>query len=431
MDKNLKTTPLNKWHISKGANMADFGGFDMPLWYETGVKNEHLAVLKSAGIFDTSHMACINVKGKDSFELLNYCFTREMKDLKKGQCIYGAFLDVNGHCMDDAIIYKFNDNFFMICINAGMGSAIAHHLDSNKTNNSDVNIEDLSGKIAKMDIQGKNCAIILAKLIKNPDIILKKMPYFSFKGHFDKSQFDNSGSEKFNVQLLDGTPILLSRSGYTGEFGFEIFIRSDAIVKLWEDILKEGDQFDITACGLAARDSLRTGAGLPLSHQDIGSWTFVNHPWEFALAYNHDKTGFTKNFLGADALLSDNNDSFIYPFVGDSLRKVTPGENTHVIDQTGKTIGKVLTCVTDMGITWYNGKIISINSQNIPEDLKIKGLSCGFIMVNEKFDISNNNHISLILKEKKRTIKVKIVKNIRPDRTARIKLKYPKGQKLT
>ena len=419
MNKNLKTTPLHKWHISQGANMADFGGFDMPLWYDTGVKNEHLAVLKSAGIFDTSHMACITVKGKDSFELLNYCFTREIQKLNTGQCIYGAFLDSNGHCIDDAIIYKFSDVFFMICVNAGMGTNIAHHLDSNKTNNSDVNIKDLSGKIAKMDIQGKNCARILAKLIKNPDIILKKMPYFSFKGHFDESQFDKSGSEKFNVQLLDGTPVLLSRSGYTGEFGFEIFIRSDKIVKLWEDILKEGEQFEITACGLAARDSLRTGACLPLSHQDIGNWTFVNHPWEFALAFNHDKTGFIKNFLGADALLSDNNDSFIYPFVGDSLRKVTPGENTHVIDQTGKIIGKVLTCVTDMGITWHNGKIISINSHNIPEDLKIKGLSCGFVMVNEKFDISNNNYIPLTLKEKKRTIKIKIVKDIRPDRTAR------------
>jgi len=335
MNKNLKTTPLNRWHV----------------------------------------------KGNDSFELLNYCFTREIKDLKKGQCIYGAFLDINGHCLDDAIIYKFNTNFFMICINAGMGSAIAHHLDLNKTDNCDVIIEDLSGKIAKMDIQGKNSARILGKLIKHPDVILKKMPYFSFKGHFDKSHFENSGSEKFNVQLLDGTPILLSRSGYTGEFGFEIFIRSDAIVKLWEEILKAGEQFDITACGLAARDSLRTGAGLPLSHQDIGSWTFVNHPWEFALAYNHDKTGFTKKFLG-------------------------------------------VTCVTDMGITWHSGKIVSINSQNLPEDLKIKGLSCGFVMVNEKFDISSNNHISLTLKEKKRAIKVKIVKDIRPDRTARINFEF-------
>ena len=76
MTTRLETTPLNDWHKEQGANMANFGGYDMPLWYETGVKNEHLAVLTSAGIFDTSHMACINVSGNDSFDLINYCFTR-------------------------------------------------------------------------------------------------------------------------------------------------------------------------------------------------------------------------------------------------------------------------------------------------------------------------------------------------------------------
>ena len=426
MAKCLKTTPLHKWHKSANANMADFGGFDMPLWYETGVKNEHLGVLKSAGIFDTSHMACIIVKGKGSFELINYCFTRDIAKLKTGQCIYGAFLDINGHCMDDAIIYKFDHDFFMICVNAGMGAAIASHLDSNRIKGLDVNIEDLSGKIAKIDIQGTNSARILSKLIKNPDMVFKQMPYFSFKGNFDESLFHKygfykSGSKKLNVQLKDGTPLLLSRSGYTGEFGFEIFISPSAIVKLWRDILKTGEKFGITACGLAARDSLRTGACLPLSHQDIGNWKFINHPWDFALAFNKDKTSFTKKFLGSDALLSHNNDSFTYPFVGDSLRKIAPGDNTQVIDGKGNIIGKVLTCVTDMGITWHNDTIISINSQNIPDDLKIKGLSCGFVMVNKKLNAGSSldNNFPLTLKEGKRAIKVCIVKDIRPDRTAR------------
>jgi aminomethyltransferase len=422
MTQCLKTTPLHQWHKSVGANMADFGGFEMPLWYETGVKNEHLGVLKSAGIFDTSHMACINVKGKDSFELINYCFTRDISQLKSGRCIYGAFLDINGHCIDDAIIYKFSDNFFMICINAGMGTVIENHLYANIVKNSDISIEDLSGKIAKMDIQGKDCLKILSKIIKNPDMIFKKMPYFSFKGNFDKSQFYKTGSEISDVQLLDGTPVLLSRSGYTGEFGFEIFILADAIVNLWEDILKAGQKFDIMPCGLASRDSLRTGACLPLSHQDIGNWKFINHPWEFALSFNKDKTSFTKKFLGDDTLLSDSDKAvYIYPFAGDSLRKITPGENSEVINEHGKVIGKVLTCVTDMGIAWYNGSIISINSPNTPEDFKIKGLSCGFIMVSEKLDINDSCDCNekLTLQEGKRSIKVNVVKDIRPDRTAR------------
>ncbi len=419
MVNSLKTTPLHKWHTSANANMADFGGFNMPLWYETGVKNEHLAVLKSAGIFDTSHMACINVRGKDSFKLLNYCFTRDLASLVPGRCIYGAFLDINGHCLDDAIIYQFSDSFFMICVNAGMGETIARHLLANQKN-LDVDIEDISGKIAKLDIQGINSARILSKLIKNPDMVFNKISYFSFKGNFNESIFGES-----LVQSLDRTPILLSRSGYTGEFGFEIFINPNTIVKLWKDILSAGRDYGITACGLAARDSLRTGACLPLSHQDIGNWKFINHPWEFALPFNKDKTSFSKEFLGSHALLPNDYDLFVYPFAGDSLRKILPGKNTQVIDDKNKVIGRVLTCVTDMGIGWKDGSIVSINSQNLPEDFKIKGLSCGFVMVSKKIDassVNNESNTRLILKDGKRAIKVTIVRNIRPDRTARIKL---------
>ncbi|MBU8910423.1 MAG: aminomethyltransferase family protein [Desulfobacterales bacterium] len=412
MNTCLKTTSLNEWHKTAGANMADFGGFDMPLWYDTGVKNEHLGVLKSAGIFDTSHMACINVNGNDAFELINYCFTRDIATLKQGRCVYGAFLNSEGHCIDDAIIYKFSDVFFMICVNAGMGSAIAQHLDANKKSLS-VTIEDLSRKIAKMDIQGINSARILSKVIQNPDTVFDKMPYFSFKGNFNESVSGQS-----EVRLLDNTPVLLSRSGYTGEFGFEIFLNPDAIVKLWKDILSAGEDFGITACGLASRDSLRAGACLPLSHQDIGSWKFINHPWDFALPYNKDKTSFTKKFLGADALSPEKTDSFTYPFAGDSLRKVPAGENTHVIDETGKVIGKVLTCATDMGISRHEGNIVSIGSKNLPQGLKIKGISCGFIMVSKKLKTG----MTVTLKEGKRKITAVIVTDIRPDRTARKKI---------
>ena len=392
--------------------MADFGGFDMPLWYKTGVKTEHLAVLTSAGIFDTSHMACILVTGKESFKLINYCFTRDISKLDPGRCVYGAFLTMDGHCLDDAIVYKYSDVFFMICVNAGMGAAIAGHLNENKAG-LEVSIEDLTGKIAKMDIQGINSAKIISKLIHNPEKIFNPLPYFSFKGNFNESLLGESA-----VKLSGGTPILLSRSGYTGEFGFELFLNPEAIVKLWKDVLAAGEEFKVTACGLAARDSLRTGACLPLSHQDIGHWKFKNHPWEFALPYTLDKTSFTKYFLGEKALLAQNGDSFIYPFAGESLRKVTAGEETKVTDKTGAVIGKVLTCATDMGITWYEGKIISINSGNLPSDIKIKGLSCGFVMVSKRLDPG----VTLTLTEGKRTITATIVTDIRPDRTARKKI---------
>jgi len=412
MNTSLKTTSLHQWHQNAGANMADFGGFDMPLWYESGVKNEHLAVLKSAGIFDTSHMACINVDGLDSFDLLNFCFTRDLTVLKKGRCVYGAFLDEQGHCIDDAIVYKFGDTQFMICVNAGMGAVVAGHLNSQKKQ-LDLSIEDLSGKVAKMDIQGKNSARILSMLIKNPEIVFDKMPYFSFKGHFSSEFTDGE-----KVTLVDGTPILLSRSGYTGEFGFEIFLDPSAIVSLWKDTLNAGVKLGITACGLGARDSLRAGACLPLSHQDIGPWKFINHPWDFALPYTKDKTNFTKDFFGAKGLTPANDDKFVYPFVGDNLRKVNAGKNTQVLDKNQENIGQVLTCATDMGIGWFAKNIISINTPDLPKDLKIKGISCGFVMVSKPLEPG----VKLHLKEGKRSIEVTIVTDIRPDRTARMKL---------
>ena len=127
---------------------------------------------------------------------------------------------------------------------------------------------------------------------------------------------------------------------------------------------------------------------------------------------------FTKNFLGADALLPDKDDLFTYPFVGDSLRKVSTGDNTHVIDETEQIIGKVLTCVTDMGIGWHEGDILSICTKNLPENIKLKGISCGFVMVSKKLAPG----MTVTLKEGKRTLTATIVTDIRPDRTARKKL---------
>jgi aminomethyltransferase len=414
MNNRLKTTPLHPWHLDAGANMADFGGYDMPLWYETGVKNEHLAVLTSAGIFDTSHMACILVDGKDAFSLLNFCFTRDLTSLVEGRCVYGAFLNEKGHCLDDAIVYQFSDTAFMVCVNAGMGGTIAGHLNTHKKD-LDAVVTDLSGRIAKMDIQGIDSARILSNLIQSPDQVFDRMPYFSFKGHFDPGH-PGAGA----VKLKNGTPVLLSRSGYTGEFGFEIFLAPDAIVSLWQDVLDAGKESGMTACGLGARDSLRAGACLPLSHQDIGHYKFMNHPWDFALPYNSDKSGFTKAFLGEEALVPEKNDVYVHPFAGDSLRKVTAGEATGVFDSNQEQIGHVLTCATDMGITWHDGQIVSINTPGLPENIKIKGIACGFVMVSKQLAPGT----SLTLKEGKRSIGVTIVTDIRPDRTARKKLSH-------
>ncbi|MBF0257525.1 MAG: aminomethyl transferase family protein [Desulfamplus sp.] len=422
METTLKTTQLNSWHRANGANMANFGGFDMPLWYETGVKLEHLAVVESAGIFDTSHMACVMVTGKDALNLLQLCHTRDLDSLKNGRCVYGAILNEKGHVIDDAIVYRFDETSYMVCVNAGMGTTVASHFQNHKSSliagherPVEVTVTDLSEKVSKMDIQGKNSAKILKKVLHNPDTLFEKMPYFSFKG-------DLSADSK--ARLKNGTPLLLSRSGYTGEFGFEMFISPDAIVQLWQDILEAGKEYNLIACGLGARDSLRAGSVLPLSHQDVGNWKFVNTPWSFALPYDSDKSGFTKTFIGSEALLSSENSKnengtrYTFAFVGQDLRKIGAGSDSQVIDGNGKAIGTVLTCATDMAIGWHNNKIYSIASPDLPEGFKAKGISCGFVLVDRKLDIGTK----LVLQEKNRKINVTIVDDVRPHRTARGKI---------
>ena len=179
---------------------------------------------------------------------------------------------------------------------------------------------------------------------------------------------------------------------------------------MWDSLLEKGRPYNLIPCGLGARDSLRAGACLPLSHQDIGDFPFIHHPWDFALPFNDDKTLFTKDFLGAAALLSIQTPRFTYAFVGDSLRKVGTGETTRVLEKGGNAIGRVLTCATDMAISWVDNAIVSINSQDLPGDTKIKGLSCGFIRVDRPLSLGSR----LTLQEAKRSIDVTVVEDIRP-----------------
>ena len=410
MSDPLKTTPLYDWHLSHGANMADFAGYAMPLWYESGVKLEHLAVLSSAGMFDTSHMAVVSVRGEHALALLQYCFTRDIAALQQGRCAYGAFLDNNGHCIDDALVYYFGGEEYLVCSNAGMGAVITGHLRAHSEKLAVV-VEDLSGRVAKIDIQGKDAARVLAPLLQNSGSVLAEMPFFSFKGRLD------AGSD---VMLSDGTRIMLSRTGYTGEFGFEIFLASDAVLPLWEALLQAGSKYGVLPCGLAARDSLRAGAVLPLSHQDIGSWKFINHPWPFALSLSTEREGFAKDFVGREALEAGS-DLYTYPFVGTTLRKVASGGIAVVLDQDGSELGRVLSCATDMGIDWHEGRILSINSPDRPD--AIKGLSCGFVQVDMPLEYGT----AVVLAEGRRRIDAVIVQDVRPDRTARKAMKnfYP------
>lgn len=421
MSDSNKITVLNGWHIAHHATMADFGGYQMPLWYASA-KNEHLSVLTAAGIFDTSHMAVVLASGSDAHDLLQWCFTKDLdacvgknKDpLFAGRCVYGAFLNEQGGVIDDSIVYHLSDGNYMIVVNAAMGHCIAEHLKCVSAGRR-VTITDCTYRIGKIDIQGPCAAKILSRVLADPAGVFDHMPYFSFKGHFDPSAKQPAKP----VTLIDGIPILLSRTGYTGEFGFEVFVALQHTADLWQRLLNAGRDFGMLPCGLAARDSLRSGAVLPLSHQDVGNWPFIHHPWPFALPYNDDQTGFSKRFLYDQALLNASPSEFTYAYVGQDLRKVAGKDQDVVLDEEEKPIGKVLTCVTDMGIGWHQGRIFSLASPDRPAGFVPRGLCCGFVKVTSR--LMPNDVVQI--QDKRRTLTVTIVNDIRPDRTARRPLK--------
>ncbi|MEW6137899.1 MAG: aminomethyl transferase family protein [Thermodesulfobacteriota bacterium] len=411
---NLKT-PLHGWHTSHGATMAPFRGWEMPLWYPSGAVAEHLAVIEGCGMFDTSHMSVISLIGPGSFDLLQSCFTRDLDSWRQrnggpprsGRAAFGAFLNDLGHVIDDAVVFFLALDTYLVVVNAGKGEEVCSHLAACKGSHV-FELDDLTGKIGKIDLQGPNSARILAKVLHEPERALLPMSYFSFKGHFDED------SPLADVFLKNGAAVLVSRTGYTGEFGFELFVRSAMLGDTWELILAAGKEFGLIPCGLAARDSLRAGAVLPLSGQDIGSWPFINHPWPHALPFNEDGTGFTKDFLGDVVLGKRNSAEHTQAFAGYDPRKVSVHDPAVVLGPDGTDLGIVLTCVADMAIGRVGNRIYSVVSPDKPDGFKAKGLSCGFVRVRHRLPLGQ----VVELKDKRRKIRVEIVEDIRPDRTA-------------
>jgi aminomethyltransferase len=408
-------TTLYHWHLAHGANMVTFSGWSMPLWYPSGAVAEHQVNITNAGIFDTSHMSVVTIDGGGSFELLQLCLTKDLNacvgknkaPLRPGRCVYGAYLNDEGWVIDDAIVYQIGLDNYMTVVNASMGPAIADHLKTH-AQESNVRITDLTGSVGKIDLQGPMSAKVLMKVLQDPEKVLEDMAYFSFKGHFDAK------SCAANTFLTDGTPILLSRTGYTGEFGFEIFVDLQQVLSVWELILDAGQNLGLLPCGLAARDSLRAGACLPLSHQDIGPWPFINHPWTFALPCNENCIAFTKKFIGDRILAIREEAQHTYAFVGYDPRKVSIHDPAVVLDDCGNQIGVVLTCVSDMAIARNDGRIYSMASPDKPENFKPRGLSCGFVKVKPRLVVGQE----VRLKDSRREINVMVSDDVRPDRTA-------------
>lgn len=248
---NLQKTPLNAVHLDLGGKMVDFGGWEMPVTYNAGTVKEHLQTRKHCGLFDVSHMGEIQVEGNDAISFINYLTTNNVANLVDGQAHYSALTYENGTVVDDLLIYRFNEKKLLLVVNAATQNKDWEWIKSHRSN-FDVDLRHVSAEYCQIAIQGPKARKILQTLTENS---LDEIRYY----HFMNGK-------------VDGSPSIISRTGYTGEDGFEVYAEADKAERLWVKILDAGnfgDEKGILPCGLAARNTLRLEAAMSLYGNEI------------------------------------------------------------------------------------------------------------------------------------------------------------------
>lgn len=242
----MKRTPLYEEHIGLKARMVDFGGWEMPVQY-TGIKEEHSAVRTAAGLFDVSHMGEITVKGPASEKFIQNLITNDISKLQDFQAMYSPMCYKDGGTVDDVLVYRFGKEDFLIVVNA---SNIDKDFEWMKENGIEgAELRNVSNEYAQIAIQGPQSQMILQKLTPFP---LETLKFF-----------------RFTLSEVSGVKAIISRSGYTGEDGFEVYVNSKSAPEVWRAILEAGKDYGILPVGLGARDTLRFEAALPLYGHEL------------------------------------------------------------------------------------------------------------------------------------------------------------------
>ncbi len=262
MSEQSKHTALYTQHEAHGASFTDFGGWQMPLKYRSELE-EHHTVRKAAGLFDLSHMGEVLVSGPRAAEFLNYALVSNLAVIAVGKAKYSLICNAEGGVIDDLITYRFAEDSFLVVPNASNASVVAEELRV-RAAGFDVAVEDQSEATSLIAIQGPTAEAVLLDLARPEDAgTIRDLKYYAA------------------VEVaLAGLPVLLARTGYTGEDGFEVFIGSSFAVRLWTAALEVGGVHGLLPCGLAARDSLRLEAGMPLYGHELGLDT---NPFEAGL----------------------------------------------------------------------------------------------------------------------------------------------------
>ena len=246
-----RQSPLHDVHAAAGASFTDFAGWLMPVRYSSDLA-EHHAVRTAAGIFDISHMAEIVVEGQDAAAFLDFALAGKLSAVAIDQAKYSLLLDTAGGIIDDLVVYRRGDDSFFVVANAGNRVPVAEALAS-RAAEFDVTVTDSSDEISLIAVQGPRSREIVSATVGISDVQLDALKYYwSTNGAFE------------------GVPLMVGRTGYTGEDGFELYIQSDASAALWAALTTAGEPFGLQPAGLASRDTLRLEAGMPLYGHELG-----------------------------------------------------------------------------------------------------------------------------------------------------------------
>ncbi|MBI5975641.1 glycine cleavage system aminomethyltransferase GcvT [Staphylococcus canis] len=313
MVQDLKKTPLYQHYVDVGAKIVEFGGWAMPVQFSS-IKEEHNAVRQNAGLFDVSHMGEILIEGEQAKELAQYVLSNDVNLLTDKKAQYTALCNENGGVIDDLVIYKLNDNQYLLVVNAANTDKDFEWINNHK-NNFNAEVKNVSKEYGQLAIQGPNARNIVQE---NTDTDVSELSMFEFLK---------------DVNVF-GKNVILSQSGYTGEDGFEIYCNIDDVVDIWNAILK----YDVTPCGLGARDTLRLEAGLPLHGQDL---TEDITPYEGGIAFAA-KPLIEEDFIGKSVLKEQKENGAPRRSIGLKIvEKGIPRTDYAILDLDGNEIGKV------------------------------------------------------------------------------------------
>ncbi len=310
----MKTTALTDKHISLGAKMVPFAGYNMPVQY-AGINIEHETVRNDVGVFDVSHMGEFILKGDKALDLIQKVSSNDASKLFDGKIQYACLPNATGGIVDDLLVYKMDDKTYMLVVNA---SNIDKDWDWIASLNTEgVEMKNISDRTSLLAVQGPKAAEALQSLT---DVDLGSMEYYTFK----RGKFAGVNN------------VIISATGYTGAGGFELYFDNAHANEIWDAIFQAGEPFGIKPIGLAARDTLRLEMGFCLYGNDIDDTT---SPIEAGLGW---VTKFTKSFTNSDALQNQKQQGMSKKLIGfEMIDRGIPRHDYEIVDADGNNIGKV------------------------------------------------------------------------------------------